>query len=90
MPGATGIDTSWLERKWLVDIKKRYKWISAITSWVAIWTLVVLIALLAYWRRKVRNRRVIKEWEEEELWLPFDEPITAEEEDSESETWPES
>jgi hypothetical protein len=83
MAGATGIDTIWLERKWLKDLKKRYKWISLVTSWVALWGFVVLVALLAYWRRKVRNRRIIKQWEEEEeLWWEFDE-----DEETESEDW---
>ena len=83
MAGATGIDTIWLEKKWLKDIKKRYKWISLVSSWVVLWGFVVLIALIAYWRRRVRNRRIIKQWEEEEeLWWNFEE-----DEEAESENW---
>jgi hypothetical protein len=82
LAGAIGIDSYWLEKKWLKSIKKRYKWISLVSSWVVLWTFVVLIALLAYWRRKVRNRRIIKRWEEEELWWNFEE-----DEDSEVEDW---
>lgn len=83
MAGTIGIDTIWLERKWLKDLKKYYKWISLATSWVVLWGFVVLIALLAYWRRKLKNRQIIKRWEEEEeLWPEFDE-----DEETESEDW---
>ena len=74
MAGAIGIDTIWLERKWLKDLKKRYKWISLVTSWVVLWGFVVLIALLAYWRRKLKSLQILKQWEEEEeLWQQFEE-----------------
>jgi hypothetical protein len=81
MAGAVGIDTNWLERKWLRELKKRYKWISIITSWVALWTIVILIGLLGYWRRKVRNRHILEQWEEEEAWWEFEQ-----DEESEPET----
>ncbi|MBD3181926.1 hypothetical protein GF312_06530 [Candidatus Poribacteria bacterium] len=68
-----GISVDWLEHTWLNSIKKRYKWISILSSWVIFWTLVILIAVIAYLRRKARNRRILKEWEEEEeLWWPID------------------
>jgi hypothetical protein len=73
MAGAVGIDVGWLERKWLRELKKSYKWISIITSWVVLWTIVILIGLIGYWRRKVRNRRILEQWEEEEAWWGFDE-----------------
>ncbi len=82
LAGSIGIDSYWLEKKWLKSIKKRYKWISLVTSWVVLWTFVVLIALLAYLRRRAKNRRIIKQWEEEELWWDFEE-----DEDPESEDW---
>jgi len=83
MAGAIGIDTIWLERKWLKDLKKRYKWVSLVTSWVVLWGFVVLVALLAYWRRRLKNRRIIRQWEEEEeLW-----PELEEDEETESEDW---
>jgi hypothetical protein len=83
LAGATGLDSFWLERKWLKDIKSRYKWVSLISSWVFLWGLVVLIAVLAYWRRKLRNRQIIRQWEEEEdLWPEFEE-----DEEAKSESW---
>jgi hypothetical protein len=52
MAGAIGIDTVWLERKWLKDLKKRYKWISL----------------------GLKNRRIVRQWEEEEEpWPEFEE-----------------
>lgn len=82
LAGSIGIDSYWLEKKWLESIKKRYKWISLIGSWTVLWTFIVLIALLAYWRRRVRNRRIIERWEAEELWWN-----SGEDDNSESEDW---
>jgi hypothetical protein len=74
LAGAIGIDSYWLEKKWLKYIKSRYKWISFISSWVVLWGIVILIGLIAYWRRKIKNRRIIKQWEEEEeMWWDFEE-----------------
>lgn len=85
MAGAIGIDSFWLERKWLKDIKGRYKWISLISSWVVLWGFVVLIALVAYLRRRAKNRQIIEQWEaEEEFWWW---PELKEENETESETW---
>jgi hypothetical protein len=74
LAGSTGIDSYWLEKKWLKAIKNRYKWISFVSSWVVLWTFIVLIGVLAYWRRRVRNQRIIRQWEEEEqIWWDFEE-----------------
>jgi len=74
LAGAIGMDSIWLERKWLKSLKSRYKWVSLISSWVVLWTIVVLILIIAYWRRKVKNRRIIRQWEEEdELWWGYNE-----------------
>jgi hypothetical protein len=73
LAGAIGIDSYWLERRWLKAVKNRYKWLSVVTSWFALWGFIVFIALTAYWRRKAKNRRIIKQWEsEEELWWQYD------------------
>ena len=83
LAGATGIDSAWLDRKWRKSLKSRYKWISFISSWVVLWGFVVFIALIAYVRRRVRNQRILREWEEEEkLWADF-----GDDEGSESENW---
>ena len=73
MASATGIDTFGLERRWSKYLKSRYKWISLLSSWVVLWGFIVSILLIAYWRRKVKNRRIIQQWEEEERWAEFDE-----------------
>ena len=73
LAGSTGWGLTGLERRWLKNIKSRYKWISFIGSWVAIWSAAVLILVAAFWRRKVKNRRIIQQWEaEEEWWWEFD------------------
>ena len=83
LAGATGIDTFWLERRWRKSLKSRYKWISLVSSWVVLWGFIVLIALIAYWRRKLKNRQILRQWEEEEqLWAKFEEDAEVE-----SENW---
>ncbi len=84
----TGADLGWMESRWIKDLKKRYKWFSLASSWVILWGTVVLIAFIAYTRRKIKNRRIIKQWEmEEELWnyYEFVDDENADEDDSE--TW---
>ena len=68
---ATGIDTGWLEKKWLEEIRSRYKWITFITSWVFLWGFITMLVLIAYWRRRIRNRHILQQWEEEEEWELF-------------------
>ncbi len=74
LAGSTGWGLVGLERRWLKNIKSRYKWISFIGSWVVIWSIAVLILVAAYLRRKAKNRRIIQQWEtEDEWWWEFDE-----------------
>lgn len=63
---SSGAEIEWIENLWLRHIKKHYKWMSLISSWIVLWSFVLFIASLAYIRRKVKSRRIIKEWEEEE------------------------
>jgi len=83
LAGATGVDSGWMESRWLKDLKKRYKWFSLISSWVIFWGLIVLIAFIAYSRLKIRNRRILKKWEEEEELYNFSDDYSDEESDSE-------
>ena len=88
LASATGTETFWLENKWLKELKRHYRWFSLISSWVVFWGVVILILSIAFVRRKVKNRRIIKQWEEEEeLWQVLDEEAEEEDEDTESETW---
>lgn len=85
---ATGADLGWLEIKWIKDIKKRYRWFSLISSWFVLWGIVVLIAFMAYMRRKIKNRRIIKQWEEEEeLWNYYEFVDDENTDENNSETW---
>lgn len=73
LASATGVDISWLESVWLKDLKKRYKWFSLLGSWVVLWGIVILILSIAFIRRKLKNRQIISQWEEEEIWAELEE-----------------
>jgi len=88
LAGATGADMEWLESRWLKDLKKRYKWVSLISSWVILWSVAILIVFIAYSRRKIKNRRIIKQWKEEEkLWEDFDFSNDMQDKETDSEDW---
>lgn len=80
-----GIDSYWMERKWLRDLRKKYKWLSLAGNWITLWGFVTLMVLVAYFWIKLRNRRILKQWkeEEEELWSESDEFQQDEEDESE-------
>lgn len=69
LAGSIGWSFTGLEIKWRRSIKSRYKWISLISSWVVLWSVAVLILIAAYWRRRVKNKKIIQRWEEEDEWL---------------------
>ena len=85
--GATGANLDWFESRWTKDLKKHYRWFSLVSSWVVLWGIVILIAFIAYMRRKIKNRRIIKQWEmDEELWNYY-EFVNDDTDEDNSETW---
>lgn len=72
---ATGASIDWIESVWLKDLKKRYKWFSILSSGFVLWGGIVFILWIAIFRQKWKNRKIIKQWEEEEkefYWLEYD------------------
>ncbi|HGE70831.1 TPA: hypothetical protein ENX78_08360 [Candidatus Poribacteria bacterium] len=84
---ATGANIDWIESIWLKELKKRYKWFSILSSGFILWGGIVFILWIAIFRQKWKNRKIMKQWEEEEkefYWLEFDYNSESEEEQGES------
>jgi hypothetical protein len=58
------------EIEWYDDLKSRYRW----TTWLQfenlLWFLFILIIFLAFFMKKLRNRRILKQWEDEDYMEP--------------------
>ena len=75
LASATGANIDWIEGRWLKDLKKRYKWFSLLSSGLVLWGGATFILWIAFFRRKWKNRKIIKRWEDEErglYWLDFE------------------
>jgi hypothetical protein len=66
LASATGVNIDWLESRWMKELKKRYKWYYLLSSSIILWGGAILILSIGLIRRKVKNQRTIKEWEEED------------------------
>ncbi|RLB55749.1 MAG: hypothetical protein DRI34_10150 [Deltaproteobacteria bacterium] len=60
----TGVEL--LEQEWLASLRRRFTWVPLLTGTAALWSLVVLIFLLAYLRRRRQRRRRLEQMEAEE------------------------
>ncbi len=81
---ATGANIDWIENIWLKELKKRYKWFSVFSSGFVLWGGIVFILWIAVFRQKWKNRKIIKQWEEEEkefYWLEYDYSSESEEQE---------
>ncbi|MGB9594741.1 MAG: peptidase MA family metallohydrolase [Candidatus Poribacteria bacterium] len=79
---ATGANIDWIESIWLKDLKKRYKWLSILSSGFILWGGIIFILWIAIFRQKWKNRKIMKQWEEEEkefYWLEYDYNLESEE-----------
>jgi hypothetical protein len=90
LASATGASLDWIESRWLKDLRKRYKWFSLLSSGLVLWGGATFILWIAYFRRKWKNRKIIKRWEDEErglYWLDFEnkEPEELEEDELDEE-----
>jgi hypothetical protein len=50
------------------DLKTRDRWISLLQFDDLFWILLIFIIFLAYFLKKIRNRRILKEWETEDYF----------------------
>jgi len=58
------------EIEWYDDLKSRYRWMFLLQFDNLFWFLLVLIIFLAYFLKKIRNRRILRKWESEEYFDP--------------------
>jgi hypothetical protein len=56
------------EIEWYDDLKSRYRWMSLLQFENLLWFILILIIFLAFFLKKMRNRRILKEWEKEEYF----------------------
>jgi len=68
LASATGVNIDWLESRWLKDLKKRYKWYYLLSSSFILWGGAILILSIGLIRRKIKNQRKIKEWDDDEAY----------------------
>ncbi len=57
-----------LEKRWHRWLRIRYTWIPVVTSTAALWFIMTLIFLYAYYRKKRHAREKVVEWELEDMW----------------------
>jgi len=63
-----GIRTTDFEKEWKEYVGRNYNLILFIGSWPGISMLMVFLFLLAYFVKRRRSKRIIREWEEEGDW----------------------
>lgn len=63
---ALGRDMASLEEEWKLYLKKRYSWISVITSTFFLWGLLSVFLIIGYLRRRQQYHKRTQKWEEEE------------------------
>jgi hypothetical protein len=55
------------EIEWYDTLKKRYRWIAFLQFDNLFWVLLVIIIILAFVGIKIRNRKIYKQWEQEDV-----------------------
>lgn len=55
------------EIEWYEDLKTRYRWVSMLQFENLLWISLVIIFFLVYFLIKLRNRRIYKIWDQDEL-----------------------
>ncbi|MCF7884966.1 MAG: hypothetical protein K9M80_00590 [Candidatus Marinimicrobia bacterium] len=62
---ATGMEYQYLDFHWRKYLKKRYKWIFLLDFKYLIWLIMPVLLVIGYIIKKITNREIINEWEEE-------------------------
>jgi hypothetical protein len=70
----TGISLAEAERSFWRRLGFWYRWLPILSSSSTLWILITVLALLAFRRRRERDRALAEKWEREERWLVDDEP----------------
>ncbi|PIE33158.1 hypothetical protein CSA56_12575 [candidate division KSB3 bacterium] len=64
---SAGITVKRLELEWHASLTKRYSWFSYLSNIGALWFVLSLVFILAYFVKRHKVRRLHQQWEEEEL-----------------------
>jgi hypothetical protein len=62
-----GYDFIDFELDWYDYLKRHYRWMAFLQFENLFWILLVIIVILAFIMKKIRNRRIYREWEQENL-----------------------
>lgn len=54
------------ELEWYNDLKSDYRWVSWLQFENFLWLSLVVIIFLAFFLKKIKNRKIVKKWEEED------------------------
>jgi hypothetical protein len=65
-----GMTSAQLEDEWAADVRSRYGWLSLAASMGFVWALALVLALVAWIPRRMRNRARVAEMEKEYRMLP--------------------
>ena len=76
---AIGHSHTEFERGWGAYLRKRFGLISLLWERTNVWVLILALSVIAYIAIKLRNRKILKEWEEEEEEMYLEEPEEEEE-----------
>jgi hypothetical protein len=63
---ATGLDVVDFEMEWLKNLEKKYRWRFLYDFETYLWIIILLLFVLVFVGIKLRNRQVMKRWEQEE------------------------
>ena len=72
---ATGSDVATFEREWRTHIEETHKWFWFYEIEEYIWIIIFVLFFAVLIIRKIRNRRIVKQWQEEEPDQPDDKPV---------------
>jgi len=56
------------EIEWYDDLKSRYRWMAWLQFENILWFLLIVFIFLAFFIKKIRNRKILREWEREEYY----------------------
>ena len=63
-----GLNHQGFSEEFAQHLKKRYNWISFFSESLFLWLLLAFLIVMFYFMKKLRTRKIMKKWEEEENW----------------------
>ncbi|MBD3275843.1 MAG: hypothetical protein GF372_11045 [Candidatus Marinimicrobia bacterium] len=82
-----GVSQFYFEWHWKKYVKTQYNWLTMLSSDIFIWILFPVLAILAYFAIRWRNKRKMQQWEEDESQIDSDSDWDYEYMPDEDEQW---